>query len=201
MLLFAHLGITTGIVKICDIVAGTAEPIGTEESDAANLKRLCLCSAHRIRGLLSAIDYRMVLLGSMLPDILDKPTWLFAFGDIFPTGRGYAHSFLFNLILLVCALVLFRHGKSWLLAISLSSFAHLLLDQMWNGPTVLWWPLRGPLPQVETAGWLSHIMQGLSTDPSVYIPEVVGLVILLSLSSRVVVMKDVMNFIRTGVIR
>jgi inner membrane protein len=150
--------------------------------------------------MLATIDYRLVFIGSMLPDIIDKPTWLFAFGDIFSTGRGYAHSFLFNLVLLIISLALLRYRKTWLLVISLSSFIHLILDRIWNQPLTLWWPFIGPLPRLETAGWYSHLVEELTSAPSVYIPEILGLMVLVLMGTRLTMKKRVIHFFTTGVI-
>ncbi len=140
----------------------------------------------------------MVFLGSLLPDILDKPSWLLAFSDIFPSGRSYGHTFLLNLLLFVCGLIVIKYKKSWLLIISLSSIIHLILDQMWDEPVALWWPLLGAFHRVETTGWLPGIMHAVPSDPGTYIPEVIGLIILLVLGYRLVVRKRILNFIRTG---
>lgn len=204
MLLFGHLGITAGIFKACDIVLGRENNQCNLECETIlrpnNLRHRRL-RAICMRSILATVDYRMVLLGSMLPDILDKPTWLFAFGNIFSTGRGYGHSLLFNLVLLTSALVLLRYRKTWLLTISLSSFVHLLLDRIWNNPVVLFWPLLGPLPESETTGWFSYIIKTLFSDPGVYTPEILGFAILLLLLFRLVVRKELTNFIKKGTIR
>ena len=46
-----------------------------------------------------SIDYRLVLLGSMLPDIIDKPLGGFIFKDALGSGRIYAHTLIFLLLL------------------------------------------------------------------------------------------------------
>jgi membrane-bound metal-dependent hydrolase YbcI (DUF457 family) len=146
------------------------------------------------------IDYRVVVLGSLLPDIIDKPVWLLAIGDVSLSGRGYAHTLLFNLALLAAGLVLIRYRKSWLLPIAVSSVMHLIFDQMWRSPARLLWPLLGPLPEEETTGWLSNIIQALFTYPEVYIPEMIGLVIVLLFAYKIVARKRVTAFIRNGAV-
>ena len=206
MLLFGHTGITAGIVKACDIfinspVNSYQSDYGSRSSPTVPKRRLLLYHRlSRIRRQLGSIDYRLVLLGSLLPDILDKPSWLFTFSDIFPSGRDYGHTFLFNLILFICGLILIKYKKSWLLIISLSSIIHLVLDQMWDNPVALWWPLLGPFHRAETTGWLSNIIQALFSDPGTYIPEIIGLIIILLLGCRLIVRKSMLNFIRTGAI-
>ena len=210
MLLFGHIGITAGVVKACDILASKTRPVGSYEPHSS-LRLGTVIGRQRwrlhyllngIKGRVSSIDYRMVLLGSLLPDIIDKPVWFLVTsltGEIFLSGRGYAHTLLFNLALFISGLVLIRYKKSWLLIISLSSFMHLILDQIWNSPVVLLWPLLGPLPKAETVGWISSIIQALFSRPQVYIPEIIGLVIVLSFAYRLMMRKSVISFFRDGV--
>ena len=208
MLLFGHTGITAGIVKVCDILGSINRPLGSYQPDSSSRfsltirkKRLRLYHwLNGIRSQIGLIDYRLVLLGSLLPDILDKPSWLFASSDIFPSGRGYGHTFLFNLLLFICGLILIKYKKSWLLIISLSSIIHLILDPMWDNPVALWWPLLGPFHRVETAGWWHKIIHAVSSDPGTYVPEIIGLIIILLMGYRLIVRKEVVNFIRTGAI-
>ena len=77
---------------------------------------------------------------------------------------------------------------------------HLILDQIWSRPVVLLWPLLGPLPRGETTGWMSNMIQGLFSRPEVYVPEIIGLVIVLSFAYRIVRGKSVTIFIRDGAI-
>jgi len=208
MLLFGHIGITAGVVRACDILVSVSRPDNSYESGSSSRfgrviqkKRLRLHHLlSGIKGRIGSIDYRIVLLGSLLPDIIDKPLWLFVASHIAPSGRGYAHTLLFNLALFICGLILIRYRKSWLLIISVCSFMHLIFDQLWNSPVVLLWPLLGQFPSEETAGWLPNIIQALFSHPSVYIPEIIGLVIVLLLAYRLVIRRSIISFIRGGAI-
>lgn len=81
----------------------------------------------------SLFDVRLLVLGAMLPDLVDKPLNILGVS----AGRGYAHSALFLVVLLaLCA-----HYN--LPELSFGAATHVLLDTMWNTPTVLFWPLRG----------------------------------------------------------
>ncbi len=208
MLLFGHIGITAGVVKACDNLVSVHRPDNSYEPDSSSrfgifIRKKRLRLHHLLRGInsqIGSIDYRVVLLGSLLPDIIDKPLWLFAVSHIVPSGRGYAHTLLFNLALFICGLILIRYRKSWLLIISLCSFMHLIFDQMWNSPAVLLWPLLGPFPREETVGWLPNMIQALFSDPSAYIPEIIGLVIVLLFAYRLVIRKSFISFIRGGAI-
>lgn len=209
MLLFGHIGITAGIVRVGDILGAINKPpagsCGPDSSWGLNKtvpeklppmgRRI-----NRIRRRLGSIDYRLVLIGSLLPDILDKPSWLITLGDIFPSGRAYGHTLLFSMVLFVCGLMLIKYKKSWLLIISLSSIIHLILDRMWTSPVVLWWPLLGPIQTADATGWMSDIIGALFSNPGVYISEIIGLIIILLMGYRLIVRKRGLNFIRTGAI-
>ncbi len=211
MLFFGHIGITAGAVKACEILVSMTKPGGSYQPDSSSkfstvigkeqLRLHHLLSG--VKGRLGSIDYRLVLLGSLLPDIIDKPVWLFVArlnSDTALSGRDYTHTLLFNLALFISALVLIRYRKSWLLLISLSSFMHLIFDQMWNSPAVLLWPLLGPFPKEETVDWLPNIFQALFSYPDVYIPEIIGLAIVLLFAYRIVMRKNVISFVRGGAI-
>lgn len=208
MLLFGHIGITAGVVRACDILVLVSRPDNSYESGSSSRfgrviqkKRLRLHHLLTgIKGRIGSIDYRIVLLGSLLPDVIDKPLWFFVASHIAPGGRGYAHTLLFNLALFICGLLLIRYRKSWLLIISVCSFMHLISDQLWNRPVVLLWPLLGPFPREETAGWVTNMFQALFSHPSVYIPEIIGLVIVLLFAYKVVIRRSIISFIRGGAI-
>ncbi len=209
MLLFGHIGITAGIVRVGDILGAINKPpagsCGPDSSWGLNktVPEKLSPMGRRINGIrrrLGSIDYRLVLIGSLLPDILDKPSWLITFGDIFPSGRAYGHTLLFSMVLFVCGLMLIRYKKSWLLIISLSSIIHLILDRMWTNPVALWWPLLGPIQTVDATGWMSDIIGALFSNPGVYISEIIGLIIILLMGYRLIVRKRGLNFIRTGAI-
>jgi len=83
-----------------------------------------------------AIDYRLVMLGAVLPDLLDAP-----FG-----GAGVLHSLaagVFGLAVVMAATRRRRRLRRRLLALPIGLFVHLILDGMWTNIQVFWWPFRG----------------------------------------------------------
>jgi len=123
-------------------------------------------------------DLAFLALGSLLPDLIDKPLGWLVYGT--PSmGRIYAHTLLFLMLLMVLAVV------SWdirLASLSGGVLAHLILDSMWNSPTTLFWPLRGPFPvvaeQLNTNDYIRQLLMGLH-DPWISVPELLGLAYLL----------------------
>jgi membrane-bound metal-dependent hydrolase YbcI (DUF457 family) len=154
MLLFAHTGITLGTAKVMARAAGWRE-----------------------KGLPALLDYRLVLIGSMLPDLIDKPLG----GVILPlrNGRIYSHTLVFLLLMLGIGLVVwFWKRNSGGLVLAGGTALHHILDFMWQAPETYLWPLYGwVFPTGESGDWLSLWISKL-TDPQVLIPEIIGLLVL-----------------------
>ncbi|MBW3594582.1 MAG: metal-dependent hydrolase [Actinobacteria bacterium] len=87
------------------------------------------------------VDYRFVLVGAVLPDLVDGATCgLYACGG----GRGVAHSLLANVAVTV-AIILFLRGETRLavFGIGVGWLLHLVADGMWDAPTTFFWPIAG----------------------------------------------------------
>ena len=84
-----------------------------------------------------AFDYRMVVVGAILPDALDAP-----FG-----GARLAHTLLAAVAVLTVVMLTTRGHRRLrrsLLAVPIGMFAHLLADGMWARTENFWWPFFGP---------------------------------------------------------
>jgi hypothetical protein len=113
------------------------------------------------------IDYRYVLLGAVLPDLVDGILGTFAFEG--PSGRWIAHSLLAVMVVTVAVVVAFRGerrlavfglGVGWLL--------HLVGDGMWSAPATFFWPAFGTdfaATPSEPYGWdlVVHPLDHLAT--------------------------------------
>jgi hypothetical protein len=112
-------------------------------------------------------------LGSMLPDIIDKPLGQLLYGSP-AMGRTFAHTLLF--LLLISGLALYLRDVR-LASMSGGVLTHLILDSMWASPIILLWPLLGPFPQaahLEAWAYLEMLLGRLS-DPVILILECLGL--------------------------
>jgi hypothetical protein len=178
MLLLAHLGITLAAAR------------GLEKVLAS-------------RGFQKApelIDYRLVLAGSMLPDIIDKPLGGLVFRESLGSGRVYCHTLLFFLLLfgagIFCWYKLKRPG---FLTLTGGSFAHYVLDGMWLYPTTFFWPAYGWVFEKNVPeNWLEHWIESLLSEPHVFVPEIIGGLILISFGFELVYQMKLREFIFTG---
>ena len=146
------------------------------------------------------MDIRILLIGSLLPDIIDKPIGQFFFRETFSHGRIFAHTLLFLIIMTAVGFYLYKwRRKVWLLTLASGTFMHLILDEMWHAPRTLFWPFLGfTFDRIELTYWASNIFQALMSNPGVYVPEAVGLLILLWFGLALLVRKKVGAFLRYG---
>ncbi|NOX31175.1 MAG: hypothetical protein GXP35_14175, partial [Actinobacteria bacterium] len=83
-----------------------------------------------------AIDHRLVIVGALLPDLVDGP-----FGQL-----AIGHTLLFSVGLLFVIMgvtVGHRRLRRRLLAIPIGWFFHLLLAPVWSETSIFWWPALG----------------------------------------------------------
>jgi len=120
----------------------------------------------------SAVDFRLVLLGSILPDLIDKPLGAILHLE----ARLWAHSLVFLAAILVLSLLPALRGLRW---VGFGDAVHLLVDLIWGQPQVMLWPLLGLAFPAETAPQsVGSYLQILLTDPYVQFGEIVGGIIL-----------------------
>jgi hypothetical protein len=89
------------------------------------------------------VDYRVVAVASLLPDVIDKPLGRIIFKSRFDSGRIFGHTLLLNVALL-CVLFFMRgRAKRLFVLVPISSLLHLAEDGVWSTPKVFWWPFFG----------------------------------------------------------
>jgi membrane-bound metal-dependent hydrolase YbcI (DUF457 family) len=96
-------------------------------------------------------DYRPLIVGSLLPDIVDGPLG----------GARYAHSLLVPVALLVVVMLATakrRNIRRRLLGVPIGMLLHIVYDGAFSNTHVFWWPFAGaigtsPLPAFDR-GWV-----------------------------------------------
>ena len=126
------------------------------------------------------IDYRFLVVGAILPDLIDKPIGQYLFNSVFQNGRIFAHTILFILLLVILAAYMERKYRfAGVSVLALGAIGHIAEDQMWRSPGTALWPLLGwEFPKLDLEDYASYIWDVLLHDPSAYVPEIVGLVII-----------------------
>ena len=112
-----------------------------------------------------SIDYRFLLVGAILPDLIDAP-----FG-----GARVAHSVTFAVAVLLVVMLATIGRRTWrrrLLFLPIGMLLHLVYDGAFTNTRVFWWPFSGVgLPDAQ----LPTVERGLALD---LLLELVGFVIL-----------------------
>ena len=125
MIFFGHLGLTLAVTRAAD--------------------KTIINRKHTDRTL--DIDYRLVLLGSLLPDIIDKCILFFLAGERFKSGRLFAHSLLFSILLFALGIAIrYAYKKSWGIILAGCVFMHQIFDMMWKQLNIFLWPVYDFLP-------------------------------------------------------
>ncbi len=195
MLVLAHAGITLGAASL---LAQLAQPRTSSATPPVEARPGRLAAWFRPLGRLT--DIRLLLVGSLLPDIIDKPLGQVVLGETISNGRIYGHTLLFVALLAVVGLRLWRQGLgNWMLVLASGSLAHLALDSMWRDPATLFWPIAGfAFRSVDPSEWLPNILRSLLSDPAVYVPEAVGAMVLLWFAFGLVRQRRILAFVRAG---
>ncbi len=88
------------------------------------------------------IDYRMVLIGALLPDLVDGVLGLIWFEGA--AGRWIAHSIFAAIAVTVVILLTFSgERRQSLFGIGVGWLLHLVADGMWLAPLTFLWPAFG----------------------------------------------------------
>lgn len=125
-------------------------------------------------------DLRYLLLGSLLPDIIDKFLYLVTITD---NSRTYGHTLLFAVGTLFLIMIVTNRNstnrKSCLL-VPIALLFHLLLDEMWMFKETLFWPIFDGLfsQQLSSANSLFELFIISINKAEVLIKELIGLVCL-----------------------
>lgn len=94
-----------------------------------------------------AFDYRLAVVGALLPDLVDGPLG----------GAKFLHTLAAAVAVLLAVMVLTRNRRQarrhWL-ALPIGMFVHLVADGMWARTETFWWPgfgwgLPGRLPALD----------------------------------------------------
>lgn len=90
-------------------------------------------------GLARKVDYRLIALAAMGPDLIDKPLAWAYFYQRYKAAVLFAHTLLANLSVLW---IMWRYlGARW--PYGAAFLGHALLDRLWYFPNTFYWPLRG----------------------------------------------------------
>ncbi len=206
MLLLSHTGITLAVAAIISNILPVPKQTGIPAHPGYINPRTPVSGAAHLTffdRLAHYVDIRLIFVGSMLPDIIDKPLGHLILKDQLSNGRLMFHSLLFLFLLSLSGIFLWRRwNKKGLMAVSFGVILHLVLDQMWANPGTLFWPALGfPFEKIDIENWMPNMLHNLVTDPALYVPELIGLFFLLWFVWVIFRKKSAWFFIKSGTVR
>ena len=141
------------------------------------------------------LDDRALIIGSMLPDIVDKPLALLLAPTLVGHSlRNYGHTLIFAVLVLAFALALAVLVKrQWPAVLALASAGHLLLDMMWYSHRILFWPFITPdFSPRYIHEWGPH------ADPIYFGAEVLGLMVISWVGFTLIKKRRLRTWLLTG---
>ncbi len=206
MLPLAHAGIPLGAAWLWHSVASrpALSDRGCQVSEKNNANHVSGSSGNPSHAfsLVERLDYRFLLLGALLPDLLDKLVGQVLLADTFSNGRIVGHTMLFVVLILAFGIWLrVWRGSAGLIWLSFGCLAHLVLDEIWLTPQTFLWPLYGwSFERLDLSNWVQGMVTALVTMPKVFIPEIIGAMVLVAFLVKLLRSGQVRVFFRTGLV-
>jgi hypothetical protein len=106
-----------------------------------------------------------VAIGSVLPDIVDKPLGYIIFGSTLDNGKIFFHGLIIVLLFFITGLIVWKLFKSHsFIFIAVGIFLHQLVDFMWRQPVAWYYPLLGPYQaKAQTDYFLNALIEELTS--------------------------------------
>ena len=136
------------------------------------------------------IDPKYLVIGALLPDLIDKPLGRVIFASTIANGRIVGHTLLFSIFIFLMGLYLYEKRRDVrVFSLAIGSFFHLMEDQMWKTPKTLFWLLLGlrfPKDYTDNSG-IWYLIRELENSFTFHfsqsaIPEIVGMGVIVILS-------------------
>lgn len=122
------------------------------------------------------VDVRFLLLGAIVPDLVDLPIGTIVLAERFATGELWFHSLVIPSLFMATVIVVTRRGRrrrAWM-ALGVGWLFHLLLDAMWIDQDVFLWPFFGwEIPAGQMPFWTLAWERAIS-DPWRWVKEAAG---------------------------
>jgi inner membrane protein len=150
-----------------------------------------------------AMDLRWVMVGALLPDLIDKPIGSVFLNTTFHAHRLFAHTVVFPVVLFAGILLFTRRGplRKGLIGLVIGVLFHLLLDAVWVSPQAFLWPMFGWRFPATDPSALGPLVAEMLTDPLVWAGEAAGAAYLVWLwATRLRPAGGLRRFLQTGTI-
>jgi membrane-bound metal-dependent hydrolase YbcI (DUF457 family) len=185
MFLIGHIGISIGIIYVLALMISS---------------RLSKDNPGKLSPW--GIDFRIVIIAAILPDIIDKIIGMILLKEEISNGRLFTHSIvivgIFSVLLLIMAKIKISRGYQIIFYI-IPVWLHLLLDRLWEDPHTLFWPIFGTSflkIDVEISDYFSILF----SEPYILVGEILGglIIITLFLKHKLFIKTRFFGFLKEG---
>ena len=149
---------------------------------------------------LRQIDYRILAIASLLPDLIDKPLASLLAGSYEYESRSFGHSFAFLGCVGLLMIVQWLWNRNWWLStVFLGVLFHDILDVMWLHPGIFFWPLEGwQFPKPVNEAWQGFLQMGGYRIKQLDLLDNISVLFLLYYFMRIALGGRILEFIRNG---
>ena len=149
---------------------------------------------------LRQIDYRVLIIASLLPDLIDKSLSGVLAGSYAYESRAFGHSlaFLGCFVFLMIAQWIWNRSL-WVIPILLGVLFHDVFDVMWLHTGIFLWPIEGwhfPIPVDEA--WQGSMQLGGYKIKQLDFLDNISVLFLLYFFMRTALRGGILEFIRNG---
>lgn len=149
---------------------------------------------------LRQIDYRVVMVSSLLPDLIDKSLFKLLESSYTYESRAFGHSLFFlGFIGILAAMHWLWNKETWLFPVFIGAFFHDVFDVMWIHPGIFYWPLEGwQFPKPIDEAWVGTIQMGWYKINQRDLFDNISVLILLYFFMKVALGGKIFEFVRKG---
>jgi inner membrane protein len=149
------------------------------------------------KDLIYQLDFRIIAVFAILPDIIDKITGHVLFAGSLNNGRLFCHTLLFMIIFAM--IFFFIVGQKWWV-FTFPIITHQLFDQLWIDPQTWLWPYYGWQFESQQIDIWAHWLIALTSDPYIITTEILGIIVILAvfINFKLIRKKNLSLFIRKG---
>jgi hypothetical protein len=172
MFILGHIGLTIGLLIMCLILV-----------DKSNL--------------IFHIDFRIIIIIALLPDIIDKIIGHGILQTSLNNGRLFSHTLAFLFIFIIIYYLIFRE-KWWIFSFPIMT--HQVFDFMWSEPETWYWPYYGWSFDVLDKDVWDYWWQELTSDPVIFTTEIFGVIVIIAfiLYLKLFRKENLIQFFKTG---
>jgi inner membrane protein len=149
---------------------------------------------------LRQIDYRALIVASVLPDLIDKPLTSLLAGSYEYESRSFGHSLVFlGCIGLLMAILWIWNRSLWLVPVFLGVLFHDALDVMWLHSGIFFWPLEGwQFSKPVNEAWQGYVQLGGYKIKQLDLFDNISVLFILYFFMKIALGGRIMEFIRKG---